>query len=220
MKTAPAAAARNEWLRAFAVPRQGMAIECYTEDGSVTNDKRSFQLSYAKGDKTYSLRLKHKEVLWLQHMLDLDFGTHTLVLFPGRELSLSLSDTLIGIVVRQEPHEFKIYLQPNQVPTLTNILADVVEILEVDWPSLRKDQVYEALGLAQAQHADLPLDAKTLLARAIGDRANDPRIDSLIDYGKRLGEMGNPERVKVDLAGELTNLLRFLSNDEVVDLRD
>lgn len=220
IRTAPAKI--QEWLQAFAVTNGDLSIACFTQDGSVTHERRSFQLCSKKGDKQYSVRLKHKELIWIEHMLELDFGTHTLVLFPGRELSLSISDALIVITAREDTKEFKLFIQPNQINGLTAMLTDMIGILETDWASLRRDKLYEALGLAETRTppGNFPIEAKALFSRALGDRTKDPRIDTHIDYGRRLGEYGNPEISRLELADKVAELLPLLEPHEVVDLHD
>lgn len=196
------------WPRAAVFSQGEVSIELFTVDGSAFADRRSFVVGQVRDGRKYTLRLRFKELIWLNALLFLEWGTHTLTLFPGRVLTLRISDTLTSLSVSQERSELKIYFDPSRTQTLIKLIKDLLRVFEFDWGSVPTDDLLQAFGQLRRRNA---VDSPDLLKRALGTRIYGKPVDSLIDYGEG---MGNPPAALVTLADRLLPLVQCLVCDD------
>lgn len=182
----------------------------FTMDGSVVAEKRSFLVTVNRDGQTYDLRLRHKELMWLNANLAFGWGTHTLTLFPDRTLTLRVSETMTSIAVESERINFRIFFTPELALVLGQLIPKMLGLLETDWAALPVEEVFQALGLL-LRRGDVALDSVDKLTRAMGPDTNATTAENNVGYGERTG---NPPAALAELAKKLLPLLQSLKLEE------
>lgn len=196
------------WARAAAFVSGNVSIDMFTMDGSAFAERRSFVVGQARDGRKFTLRLRYKELVWLHAIMWMDWGTHTLTLFPGRTLTYRVSDKLTSITLDQDKIHARMFLDSSEV--LDKLIGELLSVFGDEWDTVPVDELFQAFGILRRRNA-VSAAAQDMLTRALGSAAYGKPVDSLVEYGERTG---NPQASLVALSDRLLPLVLCLASDE------